>query len=216
LPSRAPTTDGFPVSTTTFARRCGKKAISSSKQSCGRTAASSSFSDADFTFLNGQLAKHYGYAGVEGSEFRRVPLEGGWRGGVLTQASVLTVTSNPTRTSPVKRGKWILEQILGISAASSASWRGELKEGEAALHGTLRQRMEQHRANPLCASCHEAMDPLGFGLECFDAVGAYREEDGGIRIDASERCRTAAGSTDPPSSKPYSNRAGSNSRARSP
>ena len=143
------------------------------------------FLDADFTFLNGQLAKHYGYAGVEGSEFRRVPLEGGWRGGVLTQASVLTVTSNPTRTSPVKRGKWILEQILGTPPPPPPPGVGELKEGEAALHGTLRQRMEQHRANPLCASCHEAMDPLGFGLECFDAVGAYREEDGGIRIDAS-------------------------------
>jgi hypothetical protein len=144
------------------------------------------FLDADFTFLNERLARHYGIAGVTGADFRRVSLAGSPRGGVLTQASVLTVTSNPTRTSPVKRGKWILENILGASIPPPPPGAGELSEDKAVvLSGSLRKRMEQHRANPACASCHQRMDPLGFGFENFDGVGAWRERDGKFPVDPS-------------------------------
>jgi mono/diheme cytochrome c family protein len=141
--------------------------------------------DADYTFLNESLAKHYGVEGVSGDEFRRVDLPpDSPRGGVLTQASILTITSNPTRTSPVKRGKWILEQILGTPPPPPPPDVPELKEGRQAT-GTLRQRMEQHRSNPSCASCHAKMDPLGFGFENFDAVGRWRDEERGDKIDPS-------------------------------
>ena len=141
--------------------------------------------DSDFTFVNDRLAAHYGLPGVSGSEFRRVALPDDRRGGVLTQASILAVTSNPTRTSPVKRGKWVLEQLLGSPPPPPPPDVPELAESKDALTGTLRQRMEQHRANPSCASCHAKMDPLGFGLENFDAIGAWRIADGDNPIDAS-------------------------------
>jgi hypothetical protein len=143
----------------------------------------SDFLDADYTFVNERLARHYGIPGVTGDEFRRVNLPDRQRGGLLTQASILTVTSNPTRTSPVKRGKWILEQILGSPPPPPPPNVPELDENKGALTGSLRQRMEQHRANPSCASCHSRMDPLGFGLENFDAIGAWREKDGKYAID---------------------------------
>jgi hypothetical protein len=144
------------------------------------------FLDAPYTFVNERLARHYGITGVQGDEFRRVSLEGTPRAGVLTQASVLTITSNPTRTSPVKRGKWILDNILGAPPAPPPPGAGDLKEDRrSVLSGSLRQRMERHRANPSCASCHRRMDPLGFGLENFDAIGAWRSHDGGFVIDAS-------------------------------
>lgn len=140
------------------------------------------FIDADFTFLNERLAGHYGISGVKGDQFQRVNLTGDQRGGILTQASILTVTSNPTRTSPVKRGKWILENILGTPPPPPPPDVPVLKEGKE-LTGTLRQRMEQHRANPSCATCHQRMDPLGFGFENFDAIGAWRTLDGKSAID---------------------------------
>lgn len=144
------------------------------------------FIDSDYTFLNERLAQHYGIKNVKGDEFRIVPLVDYQRGGILTQASVLTITSNPTRTSPVKRGKWILEQILGTPPPPPPPNAGELGEDEqAVLSGSLRQRMEQHRANATCASCHSRMDPLGFGLENYDATGAWRTSDGKFPIDAS-------------------------------
>jgi hypothetical protein len=145
------------------------------------------FLDADYTFLNERLAAHYGIKGIKGAEFRRVPLSGeSHRGGLLTQASILTVTSNPTRTSPVKRGKWILEQVLGTPPPPPPPDVPELKEEEGAtLTGSLRQRMEQHRANPNCASCHARMDPLGFAFENYDAIGGWREKDGSFPIDSS-------------------------------
>jgi mono/diheme cytochrome c family protein len=142
------------------------------------------FLDADFTFLNERLARHYGIQGVQGDQFQRVHLTSDQRGGILTQASILTVTSNPTRTSPVKRGKWILENILGTPPPPPPPDVPELKEGKE-LTGTLRQRMEQHRANPSCATCHQRMDPLGFGFENYDAVGAWRTKDGQSSIDPS-------------------------------
>jgi hypothetical protein len=124
-------------------------------------------------------------ADVKGEEFRRVSLDPEQRGGVLTQASVLTVTSNPTRTSPVKRGKWVLENLFGTPPPPPPPDVPELKDDGAALTGSLRQRTEQHRANPACAVCHVRMDPLGFGLENFDGIGGWRTKDGDFDIDAS-------------------------------
>jgi hypothetical protein len=144
------------------------------------------FLDARFTFVNERLARHYGIAGVKGEEFRRIELKDGARGGILTQASILTLTSNPTRTSPVKRGKWILENILGTPPSPPPPDAGELSEDkEVVLSGSLRKRMEMHRAKPRCATCHESMDPLGFGFENFDGIGAWRTKDGKFEIDPS-------------------------------
>ena len=143
------------------------------------------FIDADFTYANERLARHYGLDGISGESFRRVALGRRERGGVLTQASILTITSNPTRTSPVARGKWILEQILGAPPPPPPPNVEELEETrEAILSGTLRERMERHRADPNCATCHVEMDALGFSLENFDAVGAWRRFDGKSLIDS--------------------------------
>ncbi len=144
------------------------------------------FVDGPYTYLNERLAKHYGIAGVAGERFRRVSLEGATRAGIFTQASILTVTSYPTRTSPVRRGKWMLEQVLGQTVAPPPPGAGDLNEGdEATKAASLRTRTEQHRRDPACASCHQKLDPLGFGLENYDAVGAWRERDGAFPIDAS-------------------------------
>lgn len=142
----------------------------------------SEFLDADFTFVNDRLAKHYGIKEVKGPEFRRVSLKETPRRGILTQGSILTLTSNPTRTSPVKRGKWVLETIMGTPPPPPPPDVPELKEtGE--LKGSLRERMEQHRTNPNCAVCHNRMDPIGFGFENFDAVGAWRTKDGAFPVE---------------------------------
>jgi mono/diheme cytochrome c family protein len=144
------------------------------------------FLDADYTWANERLAKLYGISGVSGDEFRRVSLAGTHRGGLLTEASVLLITSNPGRTSPVKRGKWVLETLLGAPPPNPPPNVPALPDDKKApLTGTLRQRMEQHRADPICASCHKTMDPLGFSLENFDAIGRWRTKDGGQPIDAS-------------------------------
>lgn len=144
------------------------------------------FLDGDFTYVNEPLARLYGIDGIKGEEFQRVSLAGTARGGVLTQAGILTVTSNPTRTSPVKRGKWILENILGAPPPPPPPNVPELAETAAVVESaSLRKRMEQHRANPNCATCHEKMDPLGFGFENFDAIGAWRDKDGTFTIDTS-------------------------------
>jgi hypothetical protein len=143
------------------------------------------FLNADYTFVDERLAVHYGMLDVKGKEFRKVSLDPAQRGGVLTQASVLTVTSNPSRTSPVKRGKWVLENLFGTPPPPPPPDVPELEEADAAVSGTLRERMEQHRANPNCAVCHNRMDPLGFGLENFDGIGGWRRMDGPHEIDAS-------------------------------
>jgi hypothetical protein len=140
--------------------------------------------DAPFTYLNARLARHYGIPGVAGEEFRRVALEGSQRGGVLTQASVLTVSSYPTRTSPVIRGKWILENILGAPPPPPPPDVPPLDEASVGSQVTLRQQLEKHRSNAVCASCHSRMDPLGFGLENYDALGKWRTQDGKLPIDA--------------------------------
>jgi hypothetical protein len=143
------------------------------------------FLDGPYTFVNERLARHYGLQGVTGPEFRRVDLAGSRRGGVLTQASVLTVSSYATRTSPVLRGKWILENILGTPPPEPPPDVPNLDEAAVGSAASLRKQMEAHRKNPTCASCHRRMDPLGFGLENFDAVGAWRTEEGKFPIDAS-------------------------------
>jgi hypothetical protein len=141
--------------------------------------------DADFTFVNEPLAKLYGIADVNGDEFRRVSLKGTPRGGILTQASILTVTSNPTRTSPVKRGKWIMETLLNEPPPPPPPGVPELKEERSSeLTGTLKEKMKQHRADPTCSSCHLVMDSLGFALENYDAIGAYRDKEGKFPIEA--------------------------------
>jgi hypothetical protein len=144
------------------------------------------FLDADFTFVNERLAEHYGIAGIEGDEFQRVELTDSNRRGVLTQASILTLTSNPTRTSPVKRGKWIMENILGTPPPEPPPNVPELDAiQKAAPDATLREQMELHRSDPGCASCHRQMDALGFGFENFDAIGRWRDKEGTLAIDPS-------------------------------
>jgi hypothetical protein len=145
-----------------------------------------SFLDGDFTFVNERLARHYGMTGVAGEQFRRVSLAGTQRAGVLTQASVLTLTSNPTRTSPVKRGKWIMENILGTPPPEPPADVPLLEDTQkAAPNASLREQLELHRKDPNCAVCHRQMDALGFGFENFDPIGRWRDRDGKFAIDAS-------------------------------
>ena len=141
------------------------------------------FLTADYTFLNARLAAHYGVAGVTGPEMRRVVLQTDRRGGVLSQGAVLTVSSYPTRTSPVIRGKYVLQNILGTPPEPPPGDIPPLEEA-AAAGGSARQQLERHRANPACATCHRNMDPLGFGLENYDAIGRWREKDGAFPVDA--------------------------------
>jgi hypothetical protein len=142
------------------------------------------FIDGKFTYLNERLAGHYAIKGVEGRKFRRVELDGTQRSGVLTQASVLTVTSYPARTSPVLRGLWVLENFLGTPPPVPPANVPQLKEEEIGKSMTLRQQLERHRADPSCAVCHNKMDVLGFGLENYDPVGSWRDKDGNFPVDA--------------------------------
>lgn len=141
--------------------------------------------DGKYTFLNERLAAHYGIPNVKGTAFRKVDLAGTSRSGVLTQGSVLTVSSYATRTSPVLRGKWVLENFLNAPPPPPPPNVPSLNDEHVGSSVSLRQQLEQHRANPVCASCHSRMDPLGFGLENFDAVGSWREKDGNVAIDSS-------------------------------
>ena len=145
------------------------------------------FLDADFTFVDRRLADHYGMEGSYTEVFQRVTLNrDSPRGGVLTQASTLALTANPTRTSPVIRGKWVLEQILGTPPPPPPPNVEELEESqEAAASASLRERLELHRSKSECATCHAKMDPIGFAFENFDAIGAWRELDGNFPIDPS-------------------------------
>jgi cytochrome c553 len=143
------------------------------------------FIDADYTFLNERLARHYGVPGVKGSYFRRVPLTGSQRGGILSQGAILLVTSYPTRTSPVLRGKWILENVMGSPPPPPPPNIPPLDDSASNSAKSLREQLEKHRANRACASCHSRLDPLGFSLEQYDAVGRYRTSEGGSDIEAS-------------------------------
>ena len=135
--------------------------------------------DCNYTFLNERLAKHYGIPGVTGESMRKVTLpEDSPRGGLLTQATVLIVTSNPTRTSPVKRGLFVLDNLMGTPPPPPPAAVPQLEESEKAFEGrepSLREVLEMHRREPLCNSCHSRMDPLGLALENFNALGMWRE-----------------------------------------
>jgi len=142
--------------------------------------------NADYTFVNERLARHYGIKGIYGNDFQRVPITDENRRGLLGQASILTVTSYATRTSPVERGKWILTNLIGLPPNPPPPNVPALKEhADAGQVESLRQRMEAHRASPVCAGCHKVMDPIGFSLENFDAVGQWRDTDEGAKIDPS-------------------------------
>jgi hypothetical protein len=143
------------------------------------------FIDAPFTYLNGILARHYGIPGVTGEEFRRVELDGEQRSGLLTQAAILTVSSYPTRTSIPVRGKWVLENLLGSAPPPPPPDVPVLDESKVGTTVSLRERLEQHRSDPNCSGCHMLTDPIGFGLESYDAVGAWRTHDGEVPIDTS-------------------------------
>jgi mono/diheme cytochrome c family protein len=143
------------------------------------------FIDAPFTFVNGPLARHYGIKGVDGEEFQRVTLDGEQRSGVLTQGAILTVSSYPTRTSPPVRGKWVMENLLGTPPPPPPDDVPQLNDSNIGVEVSLRERLEQHRKDPNCAPCHVVMDPLGFGLENYDAVGAWRTHDGKFPIESS-------------------------------
>jgi mono/diheme cytochrome c family protein len=142
--------------------------------------------DADYTYLNQRLAEHYGIPDIYGSQLRRVTLNDPNRGGLLGQGSVLTVTSYPNRTSIVQRGKWILETLLGSPPPPPPPGIPDFQpKGKDGRQLSMRESMEQHRANSTCASCHSRMDPLGFALENYDGVGKWRTEDAGAKIDPS-------------------------------
>jgi mono/diheme cytochrome c family protein len=145
----------------------------------------SEFLDAKYTFLNERLAWFYGIEGVKGPEFRKVDLANDQRGGLLGQASILTISSYPSRTSVVIRGKYILQNILGTPPPPPPPDVPALEEGSVGTSASLRQQMEKHRSNAVCASCHSKMDPLGFGLENYDAIGKWRTKDGKFDIDSS-------------------------------
>ena len=156
------------------------------KHHAGRSQRARSCSSANYTFLNERLAKHYGIPNVYGGRFRRVELgESAHRGGLLTQGSILTVTSYADRTSPVIRGKWILGNILGVAPPPPPSKVPPLKETAGVEKAvSMRERMAQHRADPACAGCHALMDPVGFSMENYDAVGRWRTDESGQPIDA--------------------------------
>jgi hypothetical protein len=141
--------------------------------------------DARYTFLNEELATHYGLTNIAGPEFRRVELSDRNRGGVLGMGAILTLTSYPQRTSPVLRGKWVLEELLGTPPPPPPPDAGGLPADEAPRNGlSFRKRLEEHRKKPQCAGCHNRMDPLGFGLENFDAIGRWREKIGSEPVDS--------------------------------
>jgi hypothetical protein len=142
--------------------------------------------DADYTFINARLAKHYGMPDIRGDYFRRISLpKDSPRRGILGQGSIMTVTSTANRTSPVLRGKWILQNVLGTPPpVPPPGVEVNLDAPANAKPTTLRARLEEHRTNPVCASCHKIMDPLGFSLENFDLIGKWREQDNGLPIDS--------------------------------
>jgi hypothetical protein len=140
------------------------------------------FLDADFTFVNDRLAGLYGLIGA--GSFQKIKLSDPRRGGVLTMAAVLAATSDPDRTSLVKRGKWVLETILATPPPPPVPDAANLKDDPEVARLPLRQRMEKHRTDPNCASCHKRMDPIGFGFENYDAIGAWRDQEQGKPVDS--------------------------------
>ncbi|HEY2157481.1 MAG TPA: DUF1592 domain-containing protein [Isosphaeraceae bacterium] len=153
---------------------------------------------ADYTYLNETLAKHYGVEGVKGAEFRKVAMKDRARGGVLGMGAILTLTSYPQRTSPVLRGKWVLEEILGTPPPPPPSMVKVLPPDDRPKDNqTFRQRLEAHRKDASCAGCHAKLDPIGFGLESFDPIGRLRTEIGGAPVDAAGKLTTGESFTGP-------------------
>jgi hypothetical protein len=149
--------------------------------------------NADYTFVNERLARHYGIPNIYGSRFRRVTVPSDARRGLLGQASILTVTSYPNRTSPVERGKWMLTNLLGVPPQPPPPNVPALPDGGTdGQVVSLRERLEKHRANPVCAGCHRMMDPIGFAMENFDGIGRWRAKEDGTPIDASGTLFTGA------------------------
>ncbi|MFN7829997.1 MAG: DUF1588 domain-containing protein, partial [Armatimonadota bacterium] len=147
-----------------------------------------------FTFVNDELARHYGLPGIIGPEMRRISTDGVQRGGLLGMGALLTVTSYSQRTSPVLRGKWVMAEVLGAPPPPPPPVVNTLPADERPQKGlTLRQRLEAHRNKPECKGCHQRIDPMGFALENFDAVGRWRTEIGGVAVDA--RGELASGET---------------------
>jgi hypothetical protein len=143
------------------------------------------FLDANYTFLNGRLARHYGISGIQGEQWQRVTLANRRRGGLMMQGSILTVTSNPNRTSPVKRGKWVMEQILGTPPPPPPPDVGTLEgDTDKTPSKTIKERLERHRRDPKCSVCHLKMDTIGFAFENYDPIGKWRTADGPFPIDA--------------------------------
>ena len=143
---------------------------------------------ADYTFVDERLARHYGIAGIEGNDFRRVEYPDPSRRGLLGHGSILTLTSHANRTSPVLRGKWVMEVLLGSPPPPPPPDVPAFEATGVAEHGrllTVRERMEMHRANPTCNACHRMMDPIGLALENFDVTGAWRTRDAGAPVDVS-------------------------------
>ena len=160
--------------------------------------------DSTQTYLDEGLAKHYGIKGIIGPEMRRVSLNDPNRGGLLGMGSILTATSNPARTNPVSRGKWVLETLLGSRIPEPPADAGILPENAGRVKGkTLREEFEMHRRNPSCIDCHEKIDPIGFGLENFDGIGRYRESENGKPIDSSGRLPDGTTFTGPAELKRY-------------
>ena len=141
---------------------------------------------ANYTYLNERLADHYGVTGVYGNHFRKVIFDENIRGGLLGQGSILAATSYPNRTSPTLRGKWVLDNLLGAPPPPPPPDIPDLAESDAISPRSVRERLEAHRVNPVCASCHSRMDPFGLALEPFDAIGGLRSHDAGEVIDVSK------------------------------
>ncbi len=160
--------------------------------------------DADYSYLNEALSRHYGVPGVNGAELRQVSLPDRRRGGLVTMAGVLTATSYPLRTSPVLRGKWVLEELLGVTVPPPPADAGTLPKDDRSVEElTLRQRLEQHRQRPACHSCHSRIDPVGFSLENYDPTGRWRSEVGGQPVDASGQMPTGETFSGPVELKRY-------------
>ena len=147
------------------------------------------FIDGRFTYVNGSLARYYGIKGVDGEKFQRVELDGNERSGIVTQGSILTISSYATRTSPVLRGKWVLDNLLGAAPPPPPDNIPPLQEKDLGTAASMRERLEQHRANPSCAVCHDSMDPIGFSLENYDAAGGWRLKDGNFDLDTTGKLR---------------------------
>ena len=188
----------YPYWDTTLSRAMVARPSCSSTAWCREDRSVLELLTADYTFVNERLARHYGIPNVLGDEFRRVTLDRRERRGVLGQGSVLLLTSVADRTSPVLRGKWVMEVLLGTPPPPpppNVPALEETKEVKTAATLSVRERMEEHRANPACNSCHRVIDPLGLALENFDVTGAWRIKDNGVPIDPAASSTTAPRST---------------------